>query len=318
MIKIGFFGTPELAKNVLEDICDSNRFEVCFAVTQADKPVGRGLEIKESPVKAYSKEKSIPVYSPEKIRNNNEFIDEINKYEADYFIVVAYGKIMPNEILEMPKKMCINVHGSILPKYRGASPIQSALMAGDKVTGVTIMKMSEGMDEGDIIDILEIGIDKFDTSELLYEKFQKVSGRFLIDTLDKLDKGVIQAKKQDNSLATYCKKINKEDGLADFNKSAEILFNLWKGLTPWPGLYTQYKDKKLIIVECDYDLLLSDIAVSYDLGEVIVSDKGIGIVCSDGILILKKIKLEGKKAQDINDFINGYKDLIGYNFLCSI
>ncbi|EKE25992.1 MAG: hypothetical protein ACD_4C00481G0007, partial [uncultured bacterium (gcode 4)] len=228
---------------------------------------------------------------------------------------VAYWKILPAEILEMPKKMCINVHWSILPKYRWASPIQSSLINWDEKTWVTIMKMSEWMDEGDILDILEIDIDKFETSETLFQKFSKVSWKFLVDTLDKLDKWLIIPVPQDSSLATYCKKIQKEDGLADFSKSPKELFFLWKWLTPWPWLYTYFNEKKLIIEECDWDSNWELRIENWEqrVWEVIKTDEKIWITCWDwSMLILKKVKLEWKKSQDIKDFINGYKDFIWY------
>lgn len=307
MIKIWFFWTPELAKNVLADLFNSNKFEIKFVVTSTDKPVWRWLELKPSPVKEFAIEKNIQLFQPEKIRNNEEFLSSIKNIEVDYYIVVAYGKILPEEILNYPKKLSVNVHGSILPKYRWASPIQSCLINWDSVTWVTIMQMSAWMDEWNIIDILEINIDKFETSWSLFEKFAQVSWNFLVDTLIKYDNWELTRIPQNSNEATYCKKINKEDWKADFNKSAKELFNLWQWLTPWPSLYTTFKDKKLTIEQCNY----TENNVNWEIWEVIkLENWEIWIVCKNWVLILKTIKLEWKKSQEIKDFLNGYREFI--------
>lgn len=321
MIKIWFFWTPVLASKVLEDIFNSAKIDVKFIVTATDKPVWRWLKIISNPVKKFWLEKNIPIFQIEKIRWNTEFLEQIKAFDVDYFIVVAYSKIIPAEVLNAPKKMCINIHGSILPKYRWASPIQSALIEWETKTWVTIMKMDEAMDTGDIIDILEIPIDKFETSETLFDKFGQVSGKFLVKTLVALDNWLIKSTPQDNTKATYCSKISKEDWLADFSNRAQVLFNSWKWLTPWPGLYTNFKDKKLIIEECDILSVIPAPSVIpaqagiYKIWEVVKIENNIWIICGDSsILILKKVKLEWKKSQDIKDFINWYKDFVWYVF----
>jgi len=252
MLKIGFFGTPTLAAQVLRDFLGSPDMEVVFVVTGEDKPVGRHQILSANSVKLLAIENNIPCLQPAKIRGNVEFLDALRSYGADYFVTVAYGKILPVELLTIPKKYPINIHGSILPKYRGASPIQASLIAGEKETGVTIMVMDDKMDEGDIIDILPIPIAPDETAGSLFEKFAKVSGTFAIETLLSLDKGILKPRPQDHSLATYCKKITKEDGRLDFSRSAEELYHLYQGLTPWPGVFTEYDGKKLIIEQCSY------------------------------------------------------------------
>lgn len=214
---------------------------MAFVVTGEDKPVGRHQVLTANPVKELALEHSLSVLQPARIRDNTELLETIASYEADYFVVVAYGKILPRELLVIPKKYPINIHGSILPKYRGASPIQAALIAGEKETGVTIMVMSEGMDEGGIIDIQKIGIDVHETTQTLFEKFAEVSGTFAAETILKLDKKELSPKQQNEAEATYCRKITKEEGLLDLSKSAEELYHLYQGLTPWPGVYTMYK-----------------------------------------------------------------------------
>jgi methionyl-tRNA formyltransferase len=203
--------------------------------------------MKASPVKTIALARAIPCLQPEKIRGNTDFFDILKSYGCDYFIVVAYGKILPKELLEIPKKMCINIHGSILPKYRGASPIQSALLHGEKETGVTIMQMSEGMDEGDILKIRTIQIDLHETSETLFRKFEKISGPTLIQTLLELEHGGITPLPQDHERATYCKKIEKEEGLIDWSKSAKVIYQMWQAYTPWPGIYTIFDGKRLLL-----------------------------------------------------------------------
>lgn len=253
MIRIGFFGTPELSRKVLEDFLRHPEFEVAFVVTGEDKAVGRHQVLTANPVKELALEKGLPILQPARIRGNTELLETIASHGVDYFVVVAYGKILLKELLGIPKKYPINIHGSILPKYRGASPIQAALIAGEKETGVTIMVMSEGIDEGDIIDVKRIDIDTYETTATLFEKFAAVSGAFAAETILRLDRGELYHRPQNEAEATYCKKIIKEEGALDFSKSAEELYHLYQGLTPWPGVYTFYKGKKLIVEKCFYE-----------------------------------------------------------------
>jgi methionyl-tRNA formyltransferase len=306
MIKIWFFWTPHFAKKVLEDLFDFWQFKISFVITWIDKPFWRSQILTPSPVKEFAISKWLKVIQPQKIRWNKEFLKEIKNFNVDYFLVVAYWKILPNEILAVPNKMCINVHWSILPLYRWASPIQSALINGETLTWVTIMKMSEWMDEWDIIDSKSIKIDKFDTSETLFNKFEEVSGKFLSETLIALDEWKRWLLPQVDSAATYCKKITKEDWLLDFKKSAENLFYLWRGLTPWPWIYTFLDNKKLIIASCDF--ITDDIG--WKIWQVIKWEFWIWIKCAKGILILKEVKLEWKWNAKIWDFINWKRDFI--------
>lgn len=187
MIRIGFFGTPHLSARVLQDFLNSPQFKVVFVVTGEDKPIGRHQILTANEVKTLALENNIPVFQPARIRGNTEFLEEVKRYDADYFVVVAYGEILPLELLQIPKKYPINIHGSILPKYRGASPIQAALITGETETGVTIMVMNEKMDEGDIIDMKKIAISENETTATLFKKFEEVSGVFAIETILKLD-----------------------------------------------------------------------------------------------------------------------------------
>ncbi len=306
MIKIWFFWTPEIARRVLEDLLNDKRFLVDFVVTSPDKPVWRSQIMTPTPVKSLSISRDIMVMQPHKVKWNGEFLKALKERIVDYFVVVAYWKILPNEILNLPNKMCVNVHASILPLYRWASPIQSALINWETVTWVTIMKMSEGMDEWDIIDIQKLDINKFDTSEILFNKFEQISWKFLADTLVAYDENKRWLIKQVDEAATYCKKITKEDWLLDFKRSAENLFYLWRWVTPWPWAFTMLEWKKLIIVSCDY----SDIDYDGKIWEVIKTPIWVWIKCSKWIFILKVIKLEGKQAMSIEIFLNWRKDFI--------
>ncbi|MBX9809377.1 methionyl-tRNA formyltransferase, partial [Candidatus Gracilibacteria bacterium] len=307
-MRIGFFGTPSLSASVLQDLIDSSGIDVVFVVTNPDKPIGRSGDLQPTPVKVLATHHNIPVYTPMSVRNSVEFFEILRSYDCDYFVVVAYGKIVPQEILDIPHRMCINVHGSILPAYRGASPIQSALLHGEKETGVTIMQMSIGMDEGDILKIRHIPLDPSETSATLFEKFAKVSGPTLVDTIRELQLGGITPLPQDSTLATYCKKIEKEDGLIDWNQTATDIYHKWQAYTPWPGIYTTYENKRLLLEEVG----VLEIKIEEGKpGTVLKLENGmIGVVCSHGVLTLERVKLEGKKSQLIRDFINGNQGFI--------
>jgi methionyl-tRNA formyltransferase len=312
LMRIGFFGTPSLSASVLQDLIDASSIDIAFVVTNPDKPIGRSGELSPTPVKMIAMQQGIPIFTPTSVRKNPEFIEELRSFECDYFIVVAYGKIVPQELLDIPKKKCINVHGSILPAYRGASPIQAALLHGELETGVTIMEMSVGMDEGDILKIRTIAIDRDETTETLFEKFAEISGPTLVQTLMELEMGWITPLPQENSQATYCKKIEKEDGRIDWSQSAKILYNKWQAYTPWPGIYTIFEWKRLLLEKIQYE----DFPINRGtIGQVIKQDNGnIGVICSTWILTLEQVKLEWKKSQTTRDFTNGNQKFMNYIF----
>lgn len=307
MRKIGFFGTPDLAAHVLEKLINSPDNEVVFVVTNPDKPVGRKQILTPSPVKKLAENYQIPVFTPTKIRDQHDFLQKISDFEADYFVVVAYGRILPTEILEMPKKICINVHGSILPKYRGASPIQSALLAGENETGVTIMKMSEKMDEGDTILIKKIPIDAMETTQTLFQKFEKYSPDALLEALSLLEAQKVFPVAQNHSEATYCQKIQKSDGKIDWSHSVEAIFRSWQAYTPWPGVFAFLDGKRVIFLEMDYKKFRPSAAEN---GQIIPWEKSFAIVGSDGIILPKKIKIEGKSVQNAEDFFRGNQNIL--------
>lgn len=316
-MKIAFFWTWEFSKNILQWILDEN-VDVQLVVSQPDKPVGRKKIITPTAVKLLAQEKNIDVLQPEKLRNNEEFFSTLRNLELDFIVVVAYGKIVPSEVLEAPKYGCINIHGSILPAYRWASPIQEAVKNWDNQTWVTIMYMSEAMDEWDILDIHKVDILRDDTTADIFQKFENIWAKTLISTLQKVISGEITGEKQDDSKATYCSKIEKSDGEIDFSKSAKEIYNTFKAYKAWPGIFSYYNGKKFTIEACDFleeDIMLDD---DFGLWDVIEYENHwktqIWVICQHGILLIQQIKLEWKKSMDINSFINGNKDFLEYSF----
>ena len=244
MLSIVFMGTPDFAKESLKCLYEQN-YNIVGVVTNQDKPKGRGMKMMFSPVKEYAIEKKLKIYQPLKVRNNEEFLQEIKNLKPDIICVVAYGKILPKEILEIPKYGCINVHASLLPKYRGAAPIQWAVINGEKVTGITTMYMDEGMDTGDMLLKQEVNIDEDETTGELWDRLSVLGGNLLIDTLKQIEDGSIERQKQgeDFSVAPMLK---KEIAKIDWeNKTAIQIKNLVRGLNPIMGTYSYLNDKKI-------------------------------------------------------------------------
>lgn len=309
MLKILFMGTPDFAKESLEAIYNAGH-TILGAVTNPDKPKGRGMKTVASPVKDFALEKNIPVYQPEKVRKNQDFIEEIKRLNPDVICVVAYGKILPKEILDIPKLGCINVHGSLLPKYRGAAPIQWAVINGDKKTGITTMFMDVGMDTGDMILKREIEIGDDETTGELWERLSKLGGKVLVETLQKIEEGTASREKQgeDFSLAPM---LDKEMAQIDWdNKTALEIKNLVRGLNPIMGAYTFLNDKKLKFWKVD---VATDIGYDEDNikifrnGTVLVSDQRDGLYIKTKAGILKVIEIQGENAKRMNicDFLRG-------------
>ena len=244
MLNILFMGTPDFAEESLKSI-DKSGFNILGVVTNPDKPKGRGMKMVSSPVKEYALEKNIPVYQPIKVRNNPEFIEEVRKMNPDVICVVAYGKILPEELLKIPKLGCINVHGSLLPKYRGAAPIQWAVINGDKKTGITTMYMDVGMDTGDMILKKEVDIGGNETTGELWDRLAKIGGELLVETLNKIEDGTAPREKQGENF-TMAPMLNKEMSKIDWeNQSAIQIKNLVRGLNPIMGAYCYLNDKKI-------------------------------------------------------------------------
>ena len=307
-MKIVFMGTPDFAKESLEALYNA-KYEILAVVTNPDRPTGRGMKMIASPVKEFALEKGIKIYQPEKVRNNEEFISEIKALKPDVICVVAYGKILPKEILEIPSKGCINVHGSLLPKYRGAAPIQWAVLNGDKKTGVTTMYMDVGMDTGDMILKQETQIGEDETTGELWERLSKIGGDLLVKTLKEIENKTAPRIKQGDDF-TMAPMLDKSMAKIDWeNKTALEIKNLVRGLNPIMGAYTFLNGKKIKFWKVD---VAKDIFADGDMefmknGTVIVSDKrdGIYIKTKDGILKVLEVQGENAKKMPIQDYLRG-------------
>ena len=310
-MKIVFMGTPDFAKESLEAIYNAG-YEIIKVVTNPDRPQGRGMKLKISPVKEFALEKGLDVLQPEKVKKNEEFIDSIRNLNPDIICVVAYGKILPKEILEIPKLGCINVHGSLLPKYRGAAPIQWAVLNGDKETGITTMYMDEGMDTGDMILKEKVKIGENETTGELWDRLSKVGGRLLVRTLKQIEDGTAPREKQGEDF-TVAPMLDKKMAKIDWeNKDAKEIKNLVRGLNPIMGAYTFLNGKKIKFWKVD-------VAKSNEImfgnncplrnGTVLVSDQrdGLFIKTKDGILKVLEIQGENAKRMQISDFLRGNK-----------
>lgn len=311
-MKIAFFWTPDFSARILEELIKIEDFDIKLVVTQPDKPIWRKKIITPTPVKKIALDNNIEVLQPVKLKDNQEFFDKLNSLELDFIIVVAYWKIIPLWVLEASKYWPINVHGSILPEYRGASPVQASLLNWDTKTGLTIMFMNEKMDEWDILAIEEIDIDIVDMQKEIFDKFVEKAPKLLLDTLKKVMSWEITWVKQDETKATYCKLIKKEDWEIDWSLSAQEIYNKLRAYTPWPGIFTSYKWKKFAIERAFF---CEKQPLEVEIWQVIkTSSWEIWVVTWKWVLILKQVKIEWKKSQDIKDFINGHKDFLDYNF----
>ena len=311
MLNILFMGTPDFAEESLKSI-DKAGFNILGVVTNPDKPKGRGMKMVSSPVKEYALEKNIPVYQPIKVRNNPEFIEEVRKMNPDVICVVAYGKILPEELLKIPKLGCINVHGSLLPKYRGAAPIQWAVINGDKKTGITTMYMDVGMDTGDMILKKEVDIGGNETTGELWDRLAKIGGELLVETLNKIEDGTAPREKQGENF-TMAPMLNKEMSKIDWdNQSAIQIKNLVRGLNPIMGAYCYLNDKKIKFWKVDvvnkFESEIKDIN-KLENGTVLIADPKdrLFIKTKEGILEVLEIQGENAKRMPIGDFLRGNK-----------
>lgn len=317
-MKLIFMGTPDFTLPIL-DALDRAGHEIELVETQPDAPVGRKQVLTPPPAKKWAAEHNIPVFQPERIREP-EAVEQLRQYEAEVFVVAAFGQILPKEILDMPKYGCINIHASLLPKYRGAAPIQWAILNGDKTTGVTIMQMGEGLDDGDILLQKEIAIESDDTGGSLFDKLAELGGEAIVEALDALEKGTLSATPQDEALATNVGKIDKSLGKLDFSKSAEELERYVRGLFPWPGTYCTFREKNLKILSAEVvsgqkiaqsGNILPDKKTA-QLGKTVVVTENAWIVnTGNGYLSLLKVQPAGKKAMAVADFLRGNRVEVG-------
>ena len=308
-MKIVFFGTPDFAKDSLKALYEAG-YDIKLVVTNPDRPKGRGMKMVPSPVKEYGLEKGLEIEQPQKLKNNTEFIEKVKDIEPDVICVVAYGKILPKEILKIPSKGCINVHGSLLPQYRGAAPIQWAVLNGDKTTGVTTMYMDEGMDTGDMILKKEVEIGEDETTGELWNRLSGIGAELLVETLKQIEYGTAPRKKQGDNF-TVAPMLNKEMAKINWeNKTAQDIKNLVRGLNPIMGAYAILNGKKYKFWKVDVDIQEEVIADNIEIlrsGTVIVSNPkdGLYIKTKDGILKVLEIQGENSKRMNIHDFLRG-------------
>ena len=301
-MKIVFMGTPDFSVGALESIIEAGH-EVAAVVTQPDKKKGRGREVQFTPVKETALKHNLTIYQPVKVRDE-EFMDILRKINPDVIVVTAFGQILPKSILGLAKYGCINIHASLLPKYRGAAPIQWTIIDGEEKTGVTTMQMNEGIDTGDILETTEIVIEEKETGGSLFAKLEEAGAKLIVKTLENVEKGDIHPVKQDDSKSNYAKMLTKELGNIDFNKTAAEIERLIRGLNPWPSAYTKLGDKTLKIWDADV------VDREYDgrCGEIVDIDKtSVYIKTGEKTLAVNELQLEGKKRMDTSVFLLGYK-----------
>ena len=302
-MKAVFMGTPDFAVPTLQKMVDMG-IEITAVVTQPDKAKGRGKKVIYSPVKECALAHDLPVYQPVRIKKDPEFIQTLRDMQPDVIVVVAFGQILPKEILDIPRLGCVNVHASLLPKFRGAAPIQWSIIDGEEVTGVTTMLMDVGLDTGDMLLKTEIPVDPKETGGSLHDKLAAVGGELLEKTLIGLEAGTIVPEKQDDSQAgEYARMLDKELGHIDFNQPAVVIERLIRGLNPWPSAYTYIDGKTLKIWEAE----VLDRNYGCEYGEVAEVTRNCLIIQTGvGALSVKSVQLQGKKRMDIAAFLNGY------------
>jgi len=301
-IKIVFMGTSEFSVPVLKAL--NENCEVLAVVCEKDNIAGRGQKLQFCPVKKFAIENQLPFFQPEHLRNNKIFYQQLKNLNPDIIVVLAYGKILPMEILNLPLNGCLNIHPSLLPKYRGPSPIQSALLNGDKTTGVSIILMDAGMDTGDIVYSESVDIEEKDNFFSLSDKLCQLSSEIIVKILLDYTKNELPLVIQEEAMATYCQKINKTDGEINWQKSASMIVNQIKAYIEWPGSYTFFNNKKIDLLEAEefFDPEL----VNFKKGQMLFWRGNLIICCGDGFLRVNKLKIEGKNSVSSMDFMNGY------------
>lgn len=308
-MRIVFIGTPEYAVPSLKTLISSEH-EVVAVVTQPDRPKGRGRSIQQPPIKKIAIESRLKILQPEKA-GEPEFIRKVRALLPDLIIVAAYGQILKQELLDIPKWFCMNLHASLLPAYRGAAPINWPILNGDARTGVTTMKMDSGLDTGDILLSRSIPIEDFDDSQILHDKLSVLGATLVLETINKIQNGMLSPQPQNNRDASYAPKLRKEFGLIRWNQSAKIIRNLVRGLRPWPGAHTSYQGKKLEITKAE------EVASQKGDGPGIitrVSDYGLEVGTGAGRLVITELKPEGKRIMSVKSFLQGRTVLAGMKF----
>jgi len=303
-LRIIFAGTPDFAARHLQALINSEH-QIVGVYSQPDRPAGRGKKLKASEVKALALEHDLPVFQPQSLKTD-EALEELNSLNADIMIVVAYGLILPKAILDAPRLGCLNVHGSILPRWRGAAPIQRAIWAGDKETGLTIMQMNEGLDTGDMLTKVSCEITADETSASLYDKLAQQAPLVLVDTIKHLVEGKLVPEELDEALANYAKKLSKEEALIDWSNEGTFIERCIRAFNPWPMSYFELAGKPVKVHQANVIKEQSDQPV----GSIIKADKeGIQVATGNAVLNLQVIQLSGKKAMPVQDILNSRKEL---------
>ena len=308
--KIIFAGTPEFAVPTLKALIDDADFDVVAVITQEDKPVGRKQILTPPPIKVLAQENKIKIFQPAKIKLIQ---DDIKALAPDFLIVVAYGKLLPQTILDIPKYGCVNVHASLLPRWRGAAVIQAPILAGDAETGVTIMKMDAGLDNGPIIAQMKVNILPNETAETLHDELAKLGAMMLPETLKSFAAGKMELKPQDEKFVTYARELKKEDGKIDWNKPAIEIERMVRAYFPWPSAFGQLRIKNeelriVKILEAENNIIAVN---KFKIGEIFLSDNKLAVQTGDGALIIKKLQLEGGKPLNAEEFLRGHPDFVG-------
>lgn len=302
-MKIVFFGSSNFALPVLEEL--NTHHEVLAVVTTPDAPVGRSQVLTETPVSALAKDLKIFTYKPASLKNNSNFSEELKKLDADVFIVVSYGMFLPDEIIAMPPFKAVNVHPSVLPRYRGPTPIQTALLNGDEQTGASIMLLDSEMDHGPLLAQKIINVEPDDNYFTLTDKLAKLSAHLLLDTLEDYRQGRVTPLPQDHAAATYTKIISKQDGKIDWQKSSTQIYNQFRAFYPWPGIWTLWNGKKIKILDC----FPAELSSESEPGAVL--EGGIISCGQKTFLKIRSLKPEGKNEMPMADFLNGNKAFVG-------
>ena len=308
-MKIVFMGTPDFAVGTLEALIEAGH-EVVLAVTQPDKPKGRGKEMQYTPVKECALKHDIPVFQPRRVREE-ECIEELRKYNADIMVVVAFGQILPKEILEMCTYGCVNVHASLLPKYRGSAPIQWAIIDGEEVTGVTTMQMDEGLDTGDMLLKTEVTIEPKETGGSLFDKLADAGAKLCVETLEALQNKTVTPIPQGETTTAYAKMLDKQLGNIDWNKTAVQIERLIRGLTPWPSAYTNWNEKVMKIWDAEVSAIDIETEDAKPGTIVKVEKDAFYVQTGEGLLKVCELQIPGKKRMDAGAFLRGYQVKVG-------
>lgn len=305
-LKIVFMGSDAIGAHLLKSLYEHRALEVVLVVTGEDKPRGRRMQRQPNPIKALALDLDLPIYQPKKL-STPEGVERLQREGADFFVLMAYGQIVSQAILNLPKMDALNVHTSLLPKYRGASPIQSALLNGDEKTGISLMRMVKEMDAGPVYQQFELGIEDDDTAGALWEKLAKLAATEIPDEVVRIADESLTPVDQDESKATYIRKINKSDGEIDWSEPANLIHRKVRAFSPWPSAFTFFEGRRLKI----YKSRVQNSKRNEPIGTVVQEGSLVGVVTGDGVLELMELQLEGKRQQSIQDFLNGNPSFIG-------